>query len=113
MHTYKAFVLLLLTYATCVTLACLLWPRPYLLTACYAVISLILLARWHSRPDLIFYTVAFFVGPLGELFAIASGAWTYTRPFYIIPLWLPFLWGIAALFIKKLSDTLTGGAWPR
>jgi hypothetical protein len=65
-----------------------------------------MLSKWHTKSDLIFYFVAFVLGPLGELIAIYFGAWGYTEPFYFIPIWLPFLWGIAALFMKKLSETL-------
>jgi hypothetical protein len=54
-----------------------------------------------------FYFVAFVLGPLGELIAICFGAWSYAEPFYFIPIWLPFIWGIAALFMKKLAETLT------
>jgi hypothetical protein len=64
-----------------------------------------MLCRWHSRSDLIFYFVAFSLGPAGEVVAVYCGAWEYSKPFYLIPIWLPFLWGIAALFMKKISET--------
>ena len=67
---------------------------------------MITLIKWHERSDVIFYLVAFALGPIGEVFAIYLGAWQYSKPFYLIPIWLPFLWGISALFVKKLSETL-------
>jgi hypothetical protein len=67
---------------------------------------MMMLTKWHKKSDLIFYFVAFSLGPIGEAFAIYLGAWQYSKPFYLIPVWLPFLWGISALFVKKISETL-------
>ena len=92
-------------YALCIALASFLWPSPIVLSLCYILISIFMLYRWHTKSDLIFYFVAFVLGPTGEFVAVYFGAWKYSKPLYLIPLWLPFLWGIAALFIKKLSDT--------
>ena len=65
-----------------------------------------MLYKWHSKSDLVFYFVGFALGPVGEFVAVYFGAWKYSKPLYLIPIWLPFLWGIAALFMKKLSETL-------
>jgi hypothetical protein len=92
-------------YCLCVALASILWRRPVTLSLCYVLTSILVLYRWHTRSDLIFYSVAFVLGPIGEMVTVHSGAWEYSRPLYFIPVWLPFLWGIAALFIKKLSET--------
>lgn len=93
-------------YALCIILVGLLWHKPVILTICYAVISLVVLIKWHTKSDLFFYFVAFVLGPAGESVAIYFGAWKYSEPFYLIPLWLPFLWGICALFVKNISETL-------
>ncbi len=93
-------------YCLCVVLAGLLWHKPILLTSTYLIISLIMLYKWHARSDIVFYAAGFLLGPAGEIFAVYRGAWQYTEPFYLIPLWLPFLWGIAVLFFKKLSESL-------
>jgi hypothetical protein len=93
-------------YALCVLLAGLLWNRPIALTFCYVAISIVMLMKWHTKSDLFFYFVTFVLGPLGESAAIYFGAWKYSKPFYLIPLWLPFLWGICALFMKNISETL-------
>jgi hypothetical protein len=69
-------------------------------------VSIFVLWRWYSRGNLIFYFVAFVLGPLGEIFAVHGGAWTYSKPLFLIPIWLPFLWGIAALVFKKVAETL-------
>ena len=62
----RQIVALLSVYALCILLVSLLWPRPTVLSACLALISLSLLYRWHIRRDLLFYSVAFVLGPVGE-----------------------------------------------
>ena len=76
------------------------------------MISIMLFLRWHAASDIVFYAVAFVLGPLGEFLATVFGAWSYARPFYFIPIWLPFLWGIAILVVKNLSETLLSGSEP-
>jgi len=102
----KELVFELCIYAISVALAGLLWRKPPILAISYMIISMIMLIKWHGRSDLIFYLTAFGLGPIGEAFAIYLGAWQYLKPFYLIPIWLPFLWGITALFLKKTSETL-------
>jgi hypothetical protein len=94
-------------YAVSVALAGFFWRKPAILTIFYVVVSTTMLAKWHKRSDLIFYFVAFALGPMGEAFAIYLGAWQYSKPLYLIPLGLPFLWGITALFLRKISETLS------
>jgi hypothetical protein len=93
-------------YCVSVILAGLLWHKPLLLTSIYLMISFIMLYKWHTKSDFIFYAAGLVLGPAGEIFAVYLGAWQYAKPFFLIPLWLPFLWGIAVLFFKKLSESL-------
>lgn len=102
----KSIFIILSFYAICVALVCFLWTKPIVLTGCYLIISIIAFIRWHAASDFIFYFVAFVLGPMGEIFAVVFGAWSYAQPFYFIPTWLPLLWGIAALVVKNLSETL-------
>ena len=106
MSKRKSIFILLGTYALCVAFVCLFWDKPTFLTGAYFIISIILFSRWHAASDFVFYFVAFVLGPVGELFAIAFGALSYNHPFYFIPTWLPLLWGIAAMVIKNLSEAL-------
>jgi len=103
----KEIVFELCIYIISIISVGLLWHEPGILTISYVVISIIMLTKWHEKSDVIFYFVAFGLGPTGEAFAIYLGAWRYSKPFYLIPIWLPFLWGISGLFVKKISETLS------
>jgi hypothetical protein len=100
----KDLTLVAAVYVSCLSLVSFLWDRPGVLLAALAALSALMLLRWHQPGDLTAYAVGFTLGPLGEAMAVHFGAWNYARPFFLIPLWLPFLWGIAALFVKKLAE---------
>ena len=98
-----AAVRLTVIYLATVGLAGLLWSRPLVLTLCYIVLSAVILWGWHTKDDLVFYFVPFVLGPLGEIFVVAFGAWSYTEAAWLIPPWLPFAWGIAVLFVYRIA----------
>jgi hypothetical protein len=102
----KELVFELGVYILCIVLVGTLWHKPVTLTICYVAISIAVLMKWHTKGDLLFYFVTFVLGPIGESMAIYLGAWEYSRPIYLIPSWLPFLWGICALFLKNISETI-------
>lgn len=102
----KDFFFALAMYAICVILVAVLWRQPIFLIFCYVLMSLILFAKWHTKTDAFFYVVAFILGSSGEFVAVYAGAWEYSKPFYLIPAWLPLAWGISALFMKNISETL-------
>ena len=97
-------------YVSVLSLASFLWRQPAILLFCFLVISVLMLRRWHSPSDLLFYFAGFVLGPLGEAMAVYFDAWHYSKPFFLVPIWLPCLWGIAALFLKRLCATLLGTA---
>ncbi len=102
----KELVFELGIYILCIVGVGSLWQKPVILTVCYGVISVVVLMKWHTKSDLLFYSITFVLGPLGESAAVYLGAWEYSRPLYLIPSWLPLLWGICALFLKNISETL-------
>ena len=102
----KKLICYLPLYIICIGSAGLLWERPVLLTSLYVVVSAFLLTRYHSKGDLIYFFVPFFMGPLGELLPVGMGAWTYSEPLMMIPLWLPFVWGIAGLYMRRTSQAI-------
>lgn len=90
-------------YIACIAFAGLLWQRPVVLCLVYVSISALVLWKYHCKGDLIYFFVPFFMGPLGELLPVALGSWTYAKPLWMIPLWLPFVWGLAGLFMRRTS----------
>jgi hypothetical protein len=102
----KELIFELSIYALSLILLASLWNRPVTLTVCYGVISLVVLLKWHTNRYISIYLVAFILGSIAEAIAVYFGAWEYSKPFYLIPLWLPFVWGIAALLIINISETL-------
>lgn len=95
-------------YLICAGGAGLLWPHPKTLLGLFALTAGLVIWRWHDRSDLCFFFTAFVLGPLGEAFAAGLGAWQYAKAELVIPLWLPFAWGITMLFLKKTAEALTG-----
>lgn len=96
-------------YALSVLLTCVLWASPLVLAVCLLVIGAAMLFRWHTATDIVSYSAAFLLGPLGEAAAVRAGAWTYARPALLIPVWLPLLWGIAGLFLKRVCESVASG----
>ncbi len=94
-------------YVVCVVPAALMWRQPLALALVYVVVSIGLLWWRHSRSDLAYYLVPFVMGPAGELVAVRGGAWAYADT-GAVPIWLPFAWGIAGLFMKNVSEVLSG-----
>ena len=79
------------------------WRNNVLLTVMLIIISITSLLVWKKKKYLILYLIAGMFGALAESFAIYYGAWTYSNPsMFNIPVWLPFLWGEASLFIVSL-----------
>lgn len=96
----------LLIYAACTVLVSGLWQLPVTLLVALVLMSALILRWWHTRVDLAFYCVAFVLGSLAEAVAVHFGAWQYGKPLHLIPIWLPFLWGIVAVFVNRLSQSL-------
>ncbi len=86
------------------------WEQPYLLTATLICITVLMFFIRTEKQSFVVYIVGFIFGPIAEIVAIHAGAWQYAAPsFSGIPIWLPFLWANAALFIvntEKLAHTL-------
>ena len=80
------------------------WRSSFVLVGLYVLISALMIYRWHRTSDLCLYFTGFVLGPLGEIVPVYVGAWAYSESHYLIPIWLPPLWGIVALSLKKLCE---------
>jgi len=88
----------------CVSFVAALWKYPFILLALLAGVGIVLIKRSKYKHPYLAFIGAGMGGALCEIIAIYFGAWTYTAPQLIgIPLWLPVLWGNAALFILAMS----------
>ena len=87
-----------------------LWRSPFLLTlALLAISATMILAGKRREHDTFFFLIAGIWGAISEVIAVNfGGAWSYPTPHYLgIPAWLPILWGIAGVFLVRLSDTVS------
>jgi hypothetical protein len=100
----KAAINATLALAT-LLLTSVLWRYPVALTAVLIAAGVAIYALRPSRTSACIYVVGFVFGPLAEGLAIQTGAWEYASPSVLgIPVWLPFVWGNAALFIQNTAD---------
>ena len=102
----KDAVIEIAVYLCSVALTSLLWRFPGFLALSFLLLSVLVLHSWHDRSDLASYVIGFVMGSTGEAVAVYFGAWQYSKPIFLIPIWLPRLWGIAALFTKRLTATV-------
>lgn len=103
-HLLRAFLYsVVLAFLTLFSVT-LFWEAPAALTMVLIALSIVMLLIWRDKEDLYLYVIAGVSGALAESFAIGFGVWSYTLPdFNGIPVWLPFVWGMAGVFIKKIS----------
>lgn len=95
-------------YVACIGLASALWRNPVVLLLGFIGLSVLMLLRWHALDDVVSFLVPFVLGPVGEFIAIYNGAWHYSKPLLLVPIWLPFAWGCASLYMKRTADVLAG-----
>ncbi len=69
-----------------------------------AIVMLLINRSW---KECLLYIIVMISGPIAESIAIHFGAWTYAEPIIIgVPLWLPFAWGNASIYIIRLRDLI-------
>jgi len=86
-----------------------LWQYPLFLGFILLVLSAVMLLYFGLRSNYKIYLFCAIFGAAAEAIAIFFGTWTYSLPnFSGIPLWLPFLWGIAGVFIKQIANPEKG-----
>ncbi len=85
----------------------LLYKNPYWLTLTLILGSLILFYFWHGKEDVYTYLLGLTILPLLDIVCVAFGVWSYSYPTLLgIPLWLPFLWGMNCVALRRLAHTL-------
>jgi len=92
-----------LVYLGSIVSVILFWRDNILLSFIILILSVIALAVWHKKNDIITFLLGIIFGWFSESVCIYFGAWKYTNPTYLVPLWLPLLWGIAAFTIRRFT----------
>jgi hypothetical protein len=93
----------------------LLWQQSLVALATVAVCSALMLWGQRTGATLLTFAIVALLGPVSELVAIAGGAWTYASPFgpIAVPLWLPLVWGNAAVFVIHVYTEIHALRIPR
>ena len=92
-----------------------LWRSPIVLMVLLILTGAVMFAIRPSAPSIAVYVTAFVFGPVAEILSISTGAWTYESPRVLgVPIWLPFLWGNAGLFMLNTGELakLILARWP-
>lgn len=93
--------------AVTVLIVIMLWQDNITTTVLLLVIAVITLYFWRTPRELAYFFIPAIIGPLAETICIIFGAWAYSNPTFIIPIWLPLVWGIAGISMGRLADLLT------
>ena len=81
-----------------------LWQYNFLLTAILIILSIILILILQNKKNIKLYLIFAALGVITEALMVSRNAWTYPNPdIFKIPIWLPLLWGIVALFIRQIT----------
>jgi uncharacterized membrane protein YoaT (DUF817 family) len=94
----------ILAFSTLLVTAAL-WRHPVALVVLVLAVGVAIFLLRPTRASLVVYAVGFIFGPSAEVLGIHAGAWSYSSTDFLgIPIWLPFVWGNAALFIQNTGD---------
>ena len=103
----KAFLYSCILALLCVFSISLFWQDPLLLAGIIAAISIVMLIIWRDKEDIYLYIITGLSGAIAEIVAIAFGVWNYAIANVTgTPIWLPFLWGLSAVFVKKTAEEI-------
>jgi uncharacterized membrane protein YoaT (DUF817 family) len=99
------FVLNALLALATLFLTAVLWRYPAALIALLVVTAAAIYKIRPNATSLVVYATAFVFGPAAEAVSITTGAWAYhSNDFFGVPVWLPFVWGNAGLFILNMAE---------
>lgn len=105
----KELVLEVIIYCIAIFSIVVLFQNNLLLTGVLLIAWVIGIVFWHKKHDIVFFVSGAILGPIGEIICIHFGVWQYANPNFLgIPLWLPFAWGLATIFIKRVAETIAG-----
>jgi uncharacterized membrane protein YoaT (DUF817 family) len=105
MSDHVKFVLNALLALATLFLTAVLWRYPVALIALLLVTAVAILRIRPNVTSVVVYATAFVFGPAAEAVSITTGAWEYDSNNLLgVPVWLPFVWGNAGLFILNMAE---------
>lgn len=85
----------------------LFWTDTLLLLTMLVMISFLMLMMELNKASVLLFIIGLIFGPLAEALVIYGGVWNYTSSHILgVPIWLPLVWGNAALFFKRTISFL-------
>ena len=86
--------------------ATMFWRMELFATLIIAGIGVVMMTSGDQKERMLYITCAI-LGSIAEMIAIYFGAWKYATPtVFGIPMWLPFVWGNAALYIVRMNRVI-------
>ncbi len=108
MKNIKILIGCLLLTTAVVTAISAFWQDNMVTTMLLAALLAVTLWLWHTRRDITHFFIAALLGPSVEAVCIYFGAWAYSNPMFLIPVWLPLAWGIVGIALPKMTYCFTG-----
>lgn len=89
-------------YALALATVALWWREPNLAALMVGLLTLGMFTVSPHRTTLVAFLIGAIGGPLSEVVAVHFGAWSYADAQLLgIPVWLPLIWGLAAVTFTK------------
>ncbi|MFA5351960.1 MAG: hypothetical protein WC304_01620 [Candidatus Gracilibacteria bacterium] len=89
-------------YVATVFSVSMFWQQPNLVLGISVLLAVIIIALEPKQETFTAFILGGLLGSLTETICIYFGAWSYASPQFLgIPLWLPIVWGIAAVIITR------------
>lgn len=84
----------------------LFWQNNVLLTGLFILLILFLLITGKNPREIYLVVLLLISSSVIEIIALRIGFESYTNPTFLgIPLWLPFMWGLAGLIIWRVAKS--------
>lgn len=107
-HPKDLVVSVALISATAIAISAL-WRDNLVTSVLLTGILVLTLGFWHTRKDMTHLFIAALVGPAMEAVCVYSGAWSYSNPNLLVPVWLPLCWGLAGIILPRLAGCFEVG----
>ena len=105
--TGKEVLVEIILFLVIIVTVVLLWQNNILLFTVLLIECGITIKLWKKKHDIMYFLVGATLGPLLEIIFIRYGIWAYTHPTLLgIPMWLPLLWGFAAIVLSRIARTI-------